>query len=322
MRFTQPLAGCAFRALASVAAPFTYCDHARNCTENGVPIEGKDGRNAKVGRLLLWEGRVGRKRLMRKFGLRPVRASQWLGDFKSAHSNWMRWDPRRREYAATPLAYQEADALAQQERTAVLVEMLTPYAPEEVERLSVLPWDLQHPSAHTFSRLNIAIADELQVTFKYASMRNPDPHARTIEPHSLVLAGRRWHVRGYCLETGDFRDFALGRMRDVFVLNVPRSVDTAADQSWSAIVEVRIEAHPALSPTQQVVVRDELFHGAAGRVERCREALLSYMLQELRVAIDPDKQRPPEYQIAAGSIQSYKPSDNKSRNAAALSGSD
>lgn len=96
-------------------------------------------------------------------------------------------------------------------------------------------------------------------------------------------------------------------MRDVRVLDTPRSVDMATDQAWSVIVKVRIEAHPALSPAQQVVVRDEMFRGAASRVEHCRGALLQYMLQELRVAVDPDKQCPPEYQLAASNPKECKP---------------
>ena len=272
-----------------------------------MSIDGQDNRNAKVGRLLLWEGRVSRGRLMQEFDLGPVRASQWLRDFREAHENWTRWDPRRREFAATPVAYQKADALALQKRTAFLAELLAPYTPAEVERFAVVPWDLQHPSAHTFSRLNIAIADALQVAFTYASMGHPEPHARTIEPHSLVLAGRRWHVRGFCLETGDFRDFVLGRMRDARVLDAPRSVDTTTDQAWATFVNVRIEAHPALSSAQQTVVRDEMFRGTAARVERCRGALLQYMLQELRVAVEPDKQCPPEYQLAVSNPKECKP---------------
>ena len=294
-------------ARVSLVAAYTILYHTKKCMEIRVSLDGQDSRNAKVGRLLLWEGRVSRGRLMQEFDLGPVRASQWLRDFREGHSNWTRWDPRRREYIATPVAYQQADALARQKRTAFLAEMLSPYAAAEVEEFSVVPWDLQHPSAHTFSRLNIAIADALQVAFSYASMGHPELHARTVEPHSLVLAGRRWHVRGYCLETGAFRDFVLGRMRDVRVLDTARNVDTTTDQAWSVIVKVRIEAHPALSPAQQVVVRDEMFRGAASRVEHCRGALLQYMLQELRVAVDPDKQRPPEYQLAVSNPKECKP---------------
>lgn len=291
----------------SVVTPCTFLYHTKKCMENSVTLDGQDSRNAKVGRLLLWEGRVSRGRIMQEFGLGPVRASQWLRDFRDAHSDWARWDSRRREYTATPMAYQRADALARQERTAFLAEMLSPYSPAELERYSVVPWDLQHPSVHIFSRLNIAIADGMQVAFTYSSMGHPAPHARTIEPHNLVLAGRRWHVRGYCLETRAFRDFVLGRMGALRLLDAPRSIDPSTDHAWFTMVNVRIKAHPALTPAQQIVVRDEMFRGTAARVEQCRGALLPYMLQELRVAIDTGKQHPPDYQLAVGNPKECQP---------------
>lgn len=99
---------------------------------------------------------------------------------------------------------------------------------------------------------------------------NPELHERTIEPHSLVRAGRRWHVRGFCLLRQDFRDFVLGRMTKAQLLPEPCTADASADASWSTVLKVRLVAHPRLSPAQQLVVRNEYFNGASARVESCR----------------------------------------------------
>ena len=92
-------------------------------------------------------------------------------------------------------------------------------------------------------------------------------------------------MRGYCLETSDFRDFVLGRIAKITVLD-QRSEHTVTDDSkWNAVVKVRIQAHPKLTPGQQDLVRSEYFDGTAVRVHSCRGAMLPYLVQELRLAL-------------------------------------
>jgi predicted DNA-binding transcriptional regulator YafY len=176
--------------------------------------------------------------------------------------------------------------------------MLVPYAPDTPGRPLSISWDFAHTSPRTFSRLNLAITDRLRVKFFYCSMNSPELHERTIEPHSLLRAGRRWHVRGYCLQRQAFRDFVLGRMSKVQLLSEPSEVDVAVDDAWSTVLQVRLAAHPGLNAAQQLVVRNEYFNGASARVESCRAALLNYMVQELMAATDVKRQVPPDYQLA------------------------
>ena len=263
-----------------------------------MSIEGRQQRNANVGRLLLWEGRVSRGRLISEYGLSPIRASEWLRDFRESYPEWAAWDSKLKADVATATAYADAERAASASRPSAISPMLIPYALNAPGKPLSLSWDFFHPSARIFSRLNLAIADRLRVRFLYSSMNNPEPHERTVEPHSLVRAGRRWHVRGYCLQREDFRDFVLGRMSKVKLLAEPSFADVAADVAWSTVLQVRITAHPGLSPAQQLVVRNEYFKGAAARVESCRAALLNYMVQELMAATDMDRQTPPDYQLA------------------------
>jgi len=263
-----------------------------------MPIEGRQERDAKVGRLLLWEGRVSRSRLIYEYGLSPIRASEWLRDFRKSFPDWVVWDSKRKANLATSKAYLEAERAAKASQTGVISAMLVPYAPSAPGRPLSISWDFAHTSPRTFSRLNLAITDRLRVRFLYCSMNNPELHERTIEPHSLLKAGRRWHVRGYCLQRQTFRDFVLGRMSKVQLLSEPSEVDIADDDAWRTILRVRFIAHPRLSAAQQLVVRNEYFNGASARVESCRAALLNYMVHELMAATDLNRQVPPDYQLA------------------------
>ena len=225
----------------------------------------------------------------------PIRASEWLRDFRESFPTWTAWDPKLKAYVATHAAYVAAERAAGDQPVAL---MLAPYLSEEGGGQLSTDWSFTHTSPHTFSRINLAIADRVRVKFSYCSMGNPEPHERTVEPHCLVKTGRRWHVRGYCVEKQDFRDFVLGRMSKVKLLTDPSTAAPSGDQAWSTFVDVRIVAHPKLSEAQQLVVRNEYFNGTAARVEKCRAALLNYLVQEIRAATDVSVQRPPDYQLA------------------------
>lgn len=53
-----------------------------------------------------------------------------------------------------------------------------------------------------------------------------------------------------------------------------------------------------LTPEQEELIRFEYFNGTSARVETCRGALVGYFIQDMRAALDPGKQRPPDYQLA------------------------
>lgn len=259
--------------------------------------EGRQARDAKVGRILLWEGRVSRGRLIAEYGLSPIRASEWLRDFRESFPEWVTWDSKLKADIATAKSYADAER-ASKAQPSDLDSMLLPYVPDAPGRPLSISWDFVHTSPRTFSRLNLGITDRKRVKFLYCSMNNPELHERTIEPHSLVRAGRRWHVRGYCLLRQDFRDFVLGRMSKAQLLAESGEVDPSDDVAWSTVVKVKLIAHPRLTPAQQQVVRNEYFNGASARIESCRAALLNYMVQELAAATDVTRQVPPDYQLA------------------------
>jgi predicted DNA-binding transcriptional regulator YafY len=134
-------------------------------------------------------------------------------------------------------------------------------------------------------------------------MRQPAPHEQCIEPHALVLAGPRWHVRAFSITRNEYRDFALGRIVGCELTETPASHRSEADVAWTTSVKVRLIAHPQLSAAQEDMVRHEYFDGAVERVEVMRGALIPYLLHELRVAYEPTKQRPPDYFLAVRNVK-------------------
>ena len=61
-----------------------------------------------------------------------------------------------------------------------------------------------------------------------------------------------------------------------------------------------------MTPGQQDLVRSEYFEGTAVRVHSCRGAMLPYLVQELRLALDITKDVPPEYQLAVENVDEVR----------------
>jgi hypothetical protein len=57
-----------------------------------------------------------------------------------------------------------------------------------------------------------AIRGHKSLDVAYQSMSRREAIRRVIEPHALAYDGFRWHARAFDRESGEFRDFELGRM--------------------------------------------------------------------------------------------------------------
>jgi predicted DNA-binding transcriptional regulator YafY len=249
---------------------------------------------------------------MELLGLSGIRVSQLLREVRDETPDWFEWDSKSKSYFVTPAAYKKALAelkvdTSELNLAAYLAETnihadLVPGAGP----VTVAPWGFSRVNPHIFSRIRLAIEQDTRLKLEYRSMRTPEPHPRTVEPHSLIQVGRRWHMRGYCLETGDFRDFVLGRITKLNMLDQKAESTTAEDIKWNTVVKVRIQAHPKLTPGQQDLVRSEYFDGTAARVQSCRGAMLPYMVQELRMALDITKEFPPEYQLVVENVEEVR----------------
>jgi len=258
--------------------------------------------------LLMWEGRLNNARLREVLDTGVTRTSQLIRAFREDHPAWMEWNTVTRSYHATPAAYRSSfDASAMLARYLSLVGL--PHAisgpPQRQGLWNAFP-DISVPAPQTFALLSEAIETSRRIQMDYRSMSNPKPHKREISPHSLVRAGRRWHVRGFCTGRQEFRDYVLGRIEDIKVLEKESERSSVDDKAWNTVLDVRIIAHPALSIDQQDMVRLEYFSNTSARVERCRAALLSYFIQDLRAATDVQRQLPPEYQLAVENMEELR----------------
>ncbi len=259
--------------------------------------------------LLRWEGRIGNARLRNLFNISSIRASQWLREFRDQHPDWAVWDSVSRTFNAT----WDFHRTKNRDNTGSMAEYLaltglspTNAAADEDDVVMTAYYDTFTPEPQIFSTITTAARLGYAVEIKYRSMSEPLLHTHIIYPHSVVRAGRRWHVRAYCGLKQRFSDFTLRRISKATLLHGTSPVAKQDDTAWNTEVQVRLVAHPALSEEQADVIRAEYFHDTSAYVATCRGALVNYFVQDMRAAIDAETQRPPEYQLAVYDVDKIR----------------
>jgi hypothetical protein len=140
------------------------------------------------------------------------------------------------------------------------------------------------------------IRERRALNILYQSMSRPEPARRTIEPHALAFDGFRWQTRAFDRETGEFRDFVLGRV------SRPKPGDEAGSRSpddtdWHSFVDLVIAPHPKLTSGQARAISIDYGIPGASTSIRVRRALLFYALKRLGLDIGSDVRPPNEQHI-------------------------
>lgn len=241
--------------------------------------------------VLDWEGEIGNARVRKLFDLQPVQASRLLADFRERLGERIVEDGRAKVIRLVnpeqPCSEMSLDEYVRQ--TQAVEDSSGCIVDARVDLTDVRP--------SIFATLRKAALRQMGVTISYASMTNPAFSERVVFPHSIVHVGRRWHVRAWCAKRNEFRDFTLGRIKSSVPLEEATPYSVADDKAWNQIIQVRLVAHRGLSADQQLVVRNEYFQGTMARRLSVRACLAQYVIQDLRVATNPEREVPPDFQM-------------------------
>ena len=155
-----------------------------------------------------------------------------------------------------------------------------------------------------------AIRTRKAVHISYKSLKSEGNIDYLIAPHGLAFDGVRWHVRGYCYDHHNFRDYVISRVANCAVPNIPapndrfpdpmgngfREVGTSGrdDKDWNELIDLVIKANPELPlAARRAIEFDYGMDPDGSLVYPCRKALLFYALRFLRLTKE-DKALPPE----------------------------
>lgn len=142
-------------------------------------------------------------------------------------------------------------------------------------------------------RVFLALDQGRRLGVKYWSVNSSRGSLREIAPHALGHDGCRWHVRAWCFENGEFRDFVLSRIEaaewpgDVFTTD-------AVDEEWARVETVVLQPHSGLNEERRKgIIHDYGMKGGELKV-KVRAAMKEYFLAQWRV---PGPERPAHLEI-------------------------
>lgn len=252
--------------------------------------------------VLAWEGEIGNSRVRELFDVQLIQASRLLADLKKKFGDQVVvvGGRARAIRPADPRTFPATMTLAEYSR-------VTGLANQYQEVIEEARLDFTNVTPSLFATLRQAVISRSGVEILYASMSNPKPATRVIFPHVLVHVGRRWHIRAWCETRKAFRDFTLGRIYSAtFLADTTSPKGKKDDAAWNTQVIIRLFAHSQLGTDQQRVIRDEYLGGCIEKSISSRACLCQYVIQDLRAAVFPNKERPPDYQIEVANIEELK----------------
>lgn len=248
---------------------------------------------------LQWDGRVNRSDLIEFFRISVPQASLDFARYLELAPKNIEYDRSEKAYLATP---QFRPLVATGEAQGYLNQLLGVSSQVLEREASFLGWTpplgaVSFPGrkieASVLRSVLAAIRRNRMLQIEYQSMNRPNPTVRAISPHAVGFDGFRWHVRAYCHEHHDFRDFVFARILNI-ASDEESTADPLSDAAWINMVDVVLAPHPELEQGQRRAI--ELDYGMQdGRVSfQTRQALLFYVLR--RLGLDRPAQGTPQSQ--------------------------
>lgn len=249
----------------------------------------RDQRFRTLWTLLRWEGAFRNSQVQALFGLSSGQASRLIAEFRTKFPRKIEMEPRTKSWVPIEITDAESRGGEMDEYIVIQTRLL---GESPVWYQDSRP-DFVAPSADKFRVIRQACDLGAGVSMKYSSLTQ-GPRERVIYPHAIVQLPQRWHVRAWCVMRSEYRDFNFGRMSELQLISDARP-DMPGDTSWNQFVSLRVKPHRNLNAVQFDTVQLELCGGAMARRISVRGALVPYVLNDLRIASEPTRQKPPEY---------------------------
>jgi WYL domain len=281
---------------------------------NGQPLRWSVKRRlAFIEQRLFWLGEVNRTDLVDRFGVSMSQASVDIARYLALKPPDVAYDKSAKRYVAGErfkpvLAKPDASRFLGELRLvdfgilAVQETMLGALPPFDATPFPERPVD-----PFVLRAVLRAIRGRRALDVAYQSMSRPEPMRRTIEPHALGHDGFRWHARAFDRETGEFRDFVLGRLSKPKVGGAAGS-KPEDDVDWDSSVDLVIAPHPKLTPAQSRAIAIDYGIRDGSATIPVRRALLFYALKRLGLDVSSEVRPPYEQHIVLlnrDAIQSY-----------------
>lgn len=245
-----------------------------------------------IERLAWWKGVVNRGDLREVFGISAAQASADLQSYQEVNVGALSYNVRAKRYEAGEGMVCVMHEPRLEEAVSLFLGCATPLVgmkrrPEVTATVDFFRPLERGSGVDVQRRVFLALDQGRRLKMKYWSVNSSRGSVREIAPHALGHDGYRWHVRAWCFERGDFRDFVLSRIEGA---EWPGEVFSApkVDEDWQQMEEVVLRPHSSLNEERKkTIIRDYGMTGGRLKV-KVRKAMKEYFLAHWRVP-SPDR---------------------------------
>ncbi|PCJ15212.1 MAG: WYL domain-containing protein [Gammaproteobacteria bacterium] len=247
----------------------------------------------------LWEGRLTTATLRNAFGISRQQASKDINTYlKDIAADNLNYDKSLKCYVPTDdfkpvfTSGQASEYLTwlqtQQQCVALLGGQSTP-SPQFTEIISLQSHAI---SPEILRPLIAAIRNQGTLQADYISLSSQRIKTRTLTPHTLVNNGIRWHVRAYCHDQEEFRDFVISRFQNTPQAHIALDTESSSrsskdqDHQWQQQVTLQIIPNPKLSQIQQQIIAKDYGMHDHQLTLTTKAALVQYCLQHFRIDLN------------------------------------
>lgn len=151
-----------------------------------------------------------------------------------------------------------------------------------------------------------AIREKKRVEICYTSLKDGDQSELIISPHTLVCTPLRWHVRAYCEQAGNYRNFVLSRIHGIPDINDNAIHGKRGDELWNTQVTIDIVSDQQFNEKQKMVIeKDYAMSNGALSIET-NASLIRYILDTYHIDLHTKKSNPQGQQIVLGNFEALK----------------
>ena len=243
-----------------------------------------------IERLAWWKGVVNRGDVREVFGISAAQASADLQGYQEMNPTALSYNVRAKRYEAGEGMACVMHEPRLEEAVSLFLGVGVPMAGMQGRPKIASTVDFFRPLTREADvgvqrRVFLAMDQGRRLRVKYWSVNSSRGASREIAPHALGHDGYRWHVRAWCFENTQFRDFVLSRMEGA---DWPGDEFTAplVDVEWERMETVVLQPHSGLTEDQRkTIIRDYGMKGGKLKVE-VRAAMKEYFLAHWRIPVE------------------------------------
>lgn len=256
-----------------------------------------------------WDGKLNRGDLEREFNISTPQASIDLRNYREAAPGNIEYNATEKAFVATQ-NFSPRFLRLSPERYLLQLHSIETGALEKQETwfsllppVDIVPQIGRGPEAFTLRGILRSIRSKGQMRINYQSLTNT--RVRTIVPHTLAHDGFRWHVRAWCPERAEHRDYVLGRILSIEELK-QSPIEPPDDIAWHSYFTLKLCAHPALDVEQQRAVEREFRLENGERTISLNLALAYYFIRRHNLDLRNNEIPPERAQLFVKNFDEYE----------------